>query len=582
MEDKQKFLWFGHLPDRLDPAINKVFSFSLPSYYENFLTNEEQAELLGSAAQLSEEEMTAAEKAVILAYDEIVLPYLSTVIKEHGCKDFSQTSLSILGGGSILFLLQTCWIYHNMLAKHIKDLEGSSVVAVIPESPPFFDRPRTSLELNELLLNSDFHSWLASRFLLTQKPNGWTFSCYAPERINLSRRSPSLKSRILKLIIRVISFDRCNTDQLQLIWCAFFGLLFSLRKTNFVSKTIEYQAGDNSTPSLPLSFDAALKDILKVCMPSFFLKDFAHCMEKINRKSNFRLGYSRIISSNIYDDFDNLKKALAFEAGEVQFSIQHGGGYGIHKIFPLAPQGEYLGGPFITWGWMRHGEYAIKALPLPSSKLSRLFKKRKNSTLSSDIFFVGADMNPNVLRVHSKPNGMQWLDYRQEKVEFIDALSRMTRRRVIYRGYPNSSVRDAEFLSEKFFDLRVLSGSAKEFDKKLLSASLCIIDHPITTIHISLAMNIPTIMFWNPKHWTFCDEANSYFEELAQVGILHSSGREAAAFLEANLDRLDIWWGDKSVQSARLRWCRQYAHVSSNWVRDWLNALWGPRPSFVK
>ena len=68
---------------------------------------------------------------------------------------------------------------------------------------------------------------------------------------------------------------------------------------------------------------------------------------------------------------------------------------------------------------------------------------------------VGGDMSPLVMRVHSKPNGVQWLDYRKAKLTFLEGLSDEVRAAVIYKGYYTGALKDEDYLLAKFRDLKI-------------------------------------------------------------------------------------------------------------------------------
>lgn len=580
MPEESRILWFGNLPEHLDPARDRVFSaVTLARREADFVAYAEQGLL--APAQFHTDDMIVAESAVQQAYRVIALPHLARLLKGQGCPAFSSTSLSVLGGAWLIFLLQICWLNYRTLERHMATLGASSIVAIAPEGPPFVAPPRNSQELVALMCASEFHAWVASRFLLALKPDGWTISDYAPAKLDLTRglnRAPlAWRVRLRAGLRKLLTSGRCTTEQLPLPWRLLFGVMLALRKTNLAAGGANYQIDHPSGVPLPAPFLATLGCILDECTPLFFRKDFVRRVEKVRQEARFRPGFARIVGSNIYDDDANLKKALACEAGEVVLSVQHGGGYGTHRVFPLSPESEYLGGPFISWGWTRHNKYSVRALDLPSPALSRLAVARKRARRGSHIIFVGGDMNPGVLRVHSKPSGFQWLDYRQQKVDFLDALSNGARGNVVYRGYYTGTLSDEDFLRGKHPDLRICGGSSKIFHRSLLSASACVVDHPITTFHQTLAMNLPTIAYWNPDHWAFCADAVPLFEELEHAGILYRSGREAGCFLNANVDRLSTWWENDAVQSARRHWCHHYARTSPHWAREWISALWDPQ-----
>ncbi len=80
----------------------------------------------------------------------------------------------------------------------------------------------------------------------------------------------------------------------------------------------------------------------------------------------------------------------------------------------------------------------------------------------------------------------------------------------------------------------------------------------------SMAMNIPTVIFWNPEHWELNGDATKCMKDLEEVGIFHSSPMSAARHIERIWDSLPGWWKSNSVQEARIRFCRKYSYLPDN------------------
>jgi len=85
----------------------------------------------------------------------------------------------------------------------------------------------------------------------------------------------------------------------------------------------------------------------------------------------------------------------------------------------------------------------------------------------------------------------------------------------------------------------------------------------------SLALNIPTLCFFEADIYKFRKDARPYTKALEEVGILHRSGKEAALFLLGVWNEVEIWWQKPEVQEARKAFCEKYANFSPNWPQLW-------------
>lgn len=90
---------------------------------------------------------------------------------------------------------------------------------------------------------------------------------------------------------------------------------------------------------------------------------------------------------------------------------------------------------------------------------------------------------------------------------------------------------------------------------------LYIATYNATTFLDSLSRNIPTIMFWDPKHWELRPGAIPYFDKLRQAGVFFSSPEGAAEKVAEVWDDVEGWWDRSEVQDARKHFCNRFARI---------------------
>lgn len=106
-------------------------------------------------------------------------------------------------------------------------------------------------------------------------------------------------------------------------------------------------------------------------------------------------------------------------------------------------------------------------------------------------------------------------------------------------------------------------------------AALFIVVHTYneTTIVETLANNIPTIAFWNPKHWEQCPSSISIYKKLKKCGIVHECPISASKHLNEIWDDIDKWWKSKEVRMAVLEHNRFYARATNNQLTEILDFI---------
>ncbi len=110
-----------------------------------------------------------------------------------------------------------------------------------------------------------------------------------------------------------------------------------------------------------------------------------------------------------------------------------------------------------------------------------------------------------------------------------------------------------------------------------MQSKLCICTHNATVFLETLAMNFPTIVFWNPVYYEINDDAKPFFDMLREAGILFHCPEAAAAKVNSIEDNIEQWWYSDSVQMARKKFCEQYAHSSDDWAHEWGEFLLGAK-----
>ena len=72
------------------------------------------------------------------------------------------------------------------------------------------------------------------------------------------------------------------------------------------------------------------------------------------------------------------------------------------------------------------------------------------------------------------------------------------------------------------------------------------------------------------KIYRFRTEAQSYFDSLEKVNILHYSPNSAARHLNNVYDDVDSWWQSRELQEKRRAFVDRYARCEQNWMQEWV------------
>lgn len=325
---------------------------------------------------------------------------------------------------------------------------------------------------------------------------------------------------------------------------------------------INYFLRDNLKPiSSSDEFETILSKVIFKNIPILFLENYKEFSEKVlalplkRSKVFFTANASHsncIFKFFVAEHHKNVKVLTA----------QHGGGYGVDKVYVMEEYERSTSNLFYTWGW-KDGE---NSRYLPHINLCRrnIRPKHKN------VFFVMNSYSRYAYRLWFHPVSSSVLKYINFSIRFLknvdsetELLIRLYNEDVIYKWYMKERILDNR-INFQFDNLK------NQFAKQLQKCYIYAVDHLGTTYLEALAINKPTIIFTNPDITYFRDSAKPYFDMLTEVKILHYSPESAAKHLNSVYNNVDEWWMNKKVQRARGEFAYCYARPDKNWVQQWM------------
>ncbi len=265
-----------------------------------------------------------------------------------------------------------------------------------------------------------------------------------------------------------------------------------------------------------------------------------------------------IVTSNSHEA-DDVFKAWAsekVEAGAHMVVGQHGGNYGIDR-WNFAEEHECtISNSWLSWGWDDEERPQIK----PVSNL-KMVGVAMEWDPDGNILMVACTVPRYSYRMFSVPVATQWLDYFEDQCRFVAAMPERLRNRLLLRLHEQDyGWCQKQRLQDRFPEVRLDDGRGR-ITPLIKKARIYVSTYNATTFLESLALNIPTIMFWNPSHWELRDSAVPYFERLKAVGIFHETPEAAAHQMTRVWDNVAVWWNSETVQTVRKEFCHRYSRM---------------------
>jgi putative transferase (TIGR04331 family) len=266
-----------------------------------------------------------------------------------------------------------------------------------------------------------------------------------------------------------------------------------------------------------------------------------------------------IFTSNSYstDDYFKIWAASKIENGTTLIIGQHGGNYGMAKWSFTEDHQIEISDYFLSWGWKDVNQMKI----IPFGILKLINQKIAKVDLKSRALMVELVVPRYSYWMYSVPVGAgQWIKYIDDQHKFVSDLRFDIQEKLLIRlNQEDYNLRQANRWQDKFPHIELDNGEIP-MAKLLIDTRLYISTYNATTYLESLAMNMPTIIFWNPNHWELREGIQPFFDLLKEVGIYHETPESAAKQINKIWGAIDNWWFDSRTQLARLKFCEKFAH----------------------
>jgi putative transferase (TIGR04331 family) len=303
-------------------------------------------------------------------------------------------------------------------------------------------------------------------------------------------------------------------------------------------------------------------------LPNVYLESFSYLVA--TKKPWRGRKFPRVIftaNRHLYDDVFNYWTALATENGSKLAIGQHGGYYGLSEFPSSFERHEFdIADRYLSWGWnASDNSIAGPALILVNKRMINRVHPRSLIVVTDQLFtyprsiFGDIDESSGYL-----PNIKLLVD--QLTASKSSVLVRMP------LTHAQSGRSQIDWFNEHLPQTAIDTGEQK-FRLLLQEAKLVVIPHNGTTLIESIALGVPTVIFWDKSIVWMRSEAEAVFNLLEEAGVFHRTPESAASFINSIWDDVDGWWSSPATLEARKHFTDQYARTVSNPIRFLAKAL---------
>ncbi|MBI3548551.1 MAG: hypothetical protein HY078_05810 [Elusimicrobia bacterium] len=274
-----------------------------------------------------------------------------------------------------------------------------------------------------------------------------------------------------------------------------------------------------------------------------------------------------------YNDYFKLAAAEWAERGAKVWGLQHGGQYGTAK-YSLAESFERtICDRYFTWGWSStSADSKLADLPIPRLSDQAAKRARKGRGTGAEILLLTVENVRNAHHLFPHPMGWQWQEYFSWMERFIGHLGETTKDLTV-RMYPHDYGWGRRARLDNLFPGLRFDRTGLPLAKRVESARLVVTDYPGTPFFELMALDVPSVHFWNEAHWEARSEAVPCFYALRRAGIVHPDPESAARKTRELAADPMPWWTSKPVRAAREELVERYSRIRPNWLATWKDAL---------
>ena len=515
-----------------------------------------------------------------------ILPIIVNALNSLHGKKHSVNYWRIIIGPWLLFYLH---IIYDRLSYLTKAIDNYPKLTTILLSEKSYTTPLDTLHFMCSASEDLYNLQIFSKIF---KFMGKTFLCKEYNSSEISDYEKTLKtsyktkfSRILEVLYeKIISFliqkpIYCNASYLSKmaifkLIIKSFGKIVFFRNFTTIKHDKQYDKKDREVFS-GLNFgDCLFSKCLSCLLHSDIPKSFIENFDDINDivKSKYPKNPGLIASSNAWYCNEPFKfwAANHSENGIGLVGFQYGGAdYGAREHFLFRDYEMSIVDYYFSWGW-KDSKGNTEVIPMPANKLVE--KKILLSTgLEADILW-GMTSMPRYLIYFPRITSYfeRYLDF---QIQFLNSLDANCIKSLRVRPhYQDHGWKIQIRLTDTSPQLR-LDSLENSFTKSLEDCKLYVCDHLSTTLLEAIALNKPTILFWDKDINQLKEEYKHYFDSLEAVGVLHYSPESAAITVNNIHNNVDLWWNEKERQKAVCLFKNKFVQMSSNSVDVWHSEL---------
>ena len=502
------------------------------------------------------EDKTKAHDCCNQIYNSIISDLVRNLNTLHKV-NYSFRSWNIILGYWLRLFIHSIYENYFILDKTLKNLDIEEIFSFYPEEYDLFTFD--TYGLYSVTLNEEWNCALNSKiikFFNIKKKIIYKTSeeKYLSNQETFSARRKNSIFNFLNLIGKV--FNIFKKDEYACIYKTYLPFVYEKKleikmgqlpqfwndkKISFkpydknLRKEIDLKSNVNSS-----KFEEFLRAILPSSLPVFVLESFKDINE-LSEKSDYPKNPSFIFTSEAfaYDEVFKFYTAKKTQDGVPYFIGQHGNSYFTHVYNNYATEVNVCD-KFISWGFKDNH----KVIPTFNFKT---LGKRKLFNNKGKLLVAFRQINISAQPIFNLP--AQEKKDSESTIKIISGLNTKIQSQTVawFRFDSHNNLEPSSKEQLKNLNIKIKIGN-KRFRDLLKESRLTFFNYDSTGILENLALNIPTICFWDNVFGHINPNAVDTYKLLIDAKILFKDPTELIKHVENNWLDINSWWMNKNTQ----------------------------------
>ena len=502
------------------------------------------------------EDKTKAHDCCNQIYNSIISDLVRNLNTLHKV-NYSFRSWNIILGYWLRLFIHSIYENYFILDKTLKNLDIEEIFSFYPEEYDLFTFD--TYGLYSVTLNEEWNCALNSKiikFFNIKKKIIYKTSeeKYLSNQETFSARRKNSIFNFLNLIGKV--FNVFKKDEYACIYKTYLPFVYEKKleikmcqlpqfwndkKISFkpydknLRKEIDLKSNVNSS-----KFEEFLRAILPSSLPVFVLESFKDINE-LSEKSDYPKNPSFIFTSEAfaYDEVFKFYTAKKTQDGVPYFIGQHGNSYFTHVYNNYATEVNVCD-KFISWGFKDNH----KVIPTFNFKT---LGKRKLFNNKGKLLVAFRQINISAQPIFNLP--AQEKKDSESTIKIISGLNTKIQSQTVawFRFDSHNNLEPSSKEQLKNLNIKIKIGN-KRFRDLLKESRLTFFNYDSTGILENLALNIPTICFWDNVFGHINPNAVDTYKLLIDAKILFKDPTELIKHVENNWLDINSWWMNKNTQ----------------------------------